>query len=109
MRSMVPISRVTAEYVWGVVGGHVMVCVTIQAYQPWSMPNITLLKQWDSISIPVLSSLDHHTTDEKLLVPVSIYRVTAEHVWGVVGGYIVVYRVIHPWQTWSMPHITFIK
>ena len=36
-------------------------------------------------------------------------RVTADHVWGVVGGHTVFYGVIHPYQTWSMPHIKPIK
>ena len=34
--------------------------------------------------------------------------VIAEHIWGVVGGHDNVCGVIHPCQTWSMPHITLI-
>ena len=30
--------------------------------QTWSMPNMTLIKWWHSISIPVASYLDHYTT-----------------------------------------------
>ena len=30
----------------------------------WFIPHITLIKWWDSISIPVSSSLDYYTSDE---------------------------------------------
>jgi hypothetical protein len=30
----------------------------------WYMPHITLMKQWDNISIPASSLSDHYTTDE---------------------------------------------
>ena len=36
-------------------------------------------------------------------------RVTSEHVLVVVGGHAMVCGLIHPCQTYSMPHITFIK
>ena len=62
----------------------------------WSMTDIILIKQWDSMSIPVSSSLDHYTSDE-LLVPIP--RVTVEYARGVVHGDVVVCGVIHPCQT----------
>ena len=56
--------RVTAEHFQGVVCGHALVCGVIHTYQIWAMLHMTLMKQWDSISIPVSSSLEHYTTDE---------------------------------------------
>ena len=57
------------------------------------MPYIPLTKQWDSISIPMSSSLDHNTTDEvhfqSLSLPLKT-RVTAEHVRGVIRGHAVI-------------------
>jgi len=41
------------------------------------------------------------------LVPKS--NVTSDHVWGVVGGWAVLYRVANPFQTLSMPHTTLTK
>ena len=40
---LVPISMVTAEHVWGVVGSHALVCLLIQACQMWWMPHMTLI------------------------------------------------------------------
>ena len=57
-------TRVTTDHIMGVLGGNVVVCKIIQHCQTWSMPHITLIKQWDSISIHVLSSLDYYTIDE---------------------------------------------
>ena len=86
-----------------------MVYGVIQACQILLMLHITLIKQWDAIPIDASSSLDHYTTDEvswfKLLV-LPINRVRAEYVMGVVRGHTMVYRLIHPCQTLSMPHIT---
>ena len=72
---------------------------------------LILIKQWDSISIHVSSFLDHYTTDGVIWFYLLVLktRVTTEHGWGVVGGHIVVYVVIHPYWTWFMPHITLIK
>ena len=76
------------------------------------MLHITLIKQWDAIPIDASSSLDHYTSDEvswfKLLV-LPINRVRAEYVPGVVWVASMVYRVIHPCQTWCMPPKTHIK
>ena len=55
-------TRVTAEHVRGVVGGHDMVCGVIHPCHTWSMPHITLIKQWNSMSIRVPSYLYHYTT-----------------------------------------------
>ena len=80
---LVLISRVTADYVWGVVGGHTMVCEVIHTYQMLHMPHITLIQQWDSISIPVLLSLYHYTTDEVHgHVSSSLYHYTTNDVHG---------------------------
>ena len=57
-------ARVTADDVRGVVGGHDMVCVVVHPCQMWSIPHISLIKQCDSISIPVSSSLGHYRTDK---------------------------------------------
>ena len=59
-----PKTRVRAEYVWGIVGGHAMVCLLIQSRQMWSMPHVTVMQQCDSISIPASSSFRHYTTDD---------------------------------------------
>ena len=56
--------KVTAEYVWGVVSGHMVVCGVIHPCHMWSMPHTKVMKWWDNISIPALSSLDHYTTDK---------------------------------------------
>ena len=58
--------RVTSEHVRGIVGVQTVVCGVIDPCKTWSMPHITLIKQWDCISIPVASSLDHYTTDEQV-------------------------------------------
>ena len=61
---LVPKTRVTAGHVWGGVDGHAVVYMVNQPYQAWSMPHIALIKRWDTISIPVSSSLDNYATDE---------------------------------------------
>ena len=53
-----------AEYAWGVICGHVVICGVINPYQRWSMLHITLMKWWDTIFIPASSFVDHYTTDE---------------------------------------------
>jgi hypothetical protein len=63
-RLFFPKTKVTAENVQGVVGGHAVVCGVIHPCQMWSMPHVTLIKQWGSISIHVSSSLDYYTTDD---------------------------------------------
>ena len=103
-----PKIRVTAECVRGVVGGHSVLCGVIHPCHAWSMPHITLIHQGDSISIYYVSlSLEHYSTDEVHFSSSWVREsgVTAEHVQGVVGGYDVVYGVIHPSQTWPMHHI----
>ena len=50
-------TRVTAEHVRGVVGGHAVMCGVIHPCHMWSMPHITPIKQLDSISIHVSSSI----------------------------------------------------
>jgi hypothetical protein len=65
--------------------------------------------------------LDHYATAEvhglpsllvKLLARI-VYSmdvsITSDHVWGVVGGWAVVYQVANPFQTLSMPHTTLTK
>ena len=61
---MGPSTRVTADDVRGVVGGHDEVCGVIHPCQMWSIPHVTLIKQCDIISIPVSSSLGHSRTDK---------------------------------------------
>ena len=61
---LVPISRVTAEHIWGVVCGHVVVCRVISPWQTYFMTHITLIKWWDIISIPAWSFLDYYITDD---------------------------------------------
>ena len=62
LKLLIPISRVTVEYVLGLVGGHDMVCGVIHPCQTLSMPHIILIKWLHSISITVSSSLHHYTT-----------------------------------------------
>ena len=73
----------------------------------WSMHHKTLIKQWDSISIPVSSSLDHYTTNGgtwfQLLVLKT--RVIDEYIWGVVGGHVLIFGVIDRCPTWYLHHI----
>ena len=71
----------------------------------------TTHKKFDSLSIPVSSSLDHYTTDEVhgLSSWFIISRATTENVWGIVGGYGGVCGIVHPCQTLSMPHTTLRK
>ena len=57
-------TRVTAKHIRGVVEGHDMFCGVIHPCHMLSMPHIIHIKQWDSISIPLSSSLDHYTTGE---------------------------------------------
>ena len=47
-----PKTRVAAENVWGIVGGHAMVCLLVQSRQTWFLPCIMFIQQCDSISIP---------------------------------------------------------
>ena len=55
---------VTTEHIRDVVGDHSMLYEVIHTLQMWSMPHVTLIKQWGSISIHVSSSLDYYTTDD---------------------------------------------
>ena len=64
LRLLVPNTSVTSEHVWAVVGGHQVLCGVIYPCHMWYMPYITLMKQCNSISIQVSSSLDHYTTGE---------------------------------------------
>ena len=79
---MGPRTKVTAEHVQGIVGGHDVVCGVIHPYQTWPMPQISLVKYWNCIYIHILPSLDHYTTAEvhgsKILGPGT--RVTAKYV-----------------------------
>jgi hypothetical protein len=61
-------SRVRAEYIRGVVCGHVVVYGVIHSCQKWSIPHITLMEWYGTISIPASSSLDHYTTDMRIMV-----------------------------------------
>ena len=60
---MDPTTSVTDDHIWGVLGGHDVVCGVVNPCQTWSIPHITLIGKCDSISIPVSSSLDNYTTD----------------------------------------------
>ena len=95
---LVPKNRVIAYHVLGVVGGDAVLCGVIHPCQMWSVPHITLIKQWDNISMYASSSLDHYTANGgiwfQLLVPKN--RVIAHHVSGVVGGDAVLCWVIPP-------------
>ena len=104
-------TRLTAEHVQGVVGGDDVVSGVVHPCHMMSVPHITLIKQLDSISIHVSSSLDHYNTDELHSSSSWVHktRVTAENVWSIVWGHIVVCGVIHPCRTWSIPHIAPIK
>ena len=104
-------TRVTAELVWVLVRGHSVVYGVIYSCQTWPMHHVTLLNQWDSISIYLSPSLDHYITVVRYIVQALHLktRVTAKHVRGVVRGHNRVCGVIHPRQTWSMSHITLIK
>ena len=63
-RLFIPKTRVTAEYVQGVVCGNTAIKEVIHLCQSWSMTHIKCMEQWESVSIPVSSSLNHNTTDE---------------------------------------------
>ena len=106
-----PESRVTAEHVWGVVGGNVVVYGVVQACQTLPILNITPKTVGCHIytCIIILSPLHHWWGAWFKLLVLLISRVTSEYVLVVVCGHTVVYRVIHRCQTRSMPHITLIK
>ena len=69
-----------------------MVCGVIHPCQTWSMPHITLIDKWDSISIHLASSLDNYNIVQEHGSSSWFQktRVTVEHGWGVDGGHTVV-------------------
>jgi hypothetical protein len=87
-------------------------CCTWGCAQPshtFSMPHITLLQQWDSMSIWVPLSLDHCAITDghksRYLCLESGYYLESEAC--VVEGLAVVYGMVNPSHIFPMPHITF--
>jgi hypothetical protein len=74
-----------------------------------SMSCIVLLQQWDSMSIRVSLSLDHCAITDghksRYLYLESLYYLESEAC--VVEGLAVVYGMVNPSHTLSMPHIIF--
>ena len=60
----VPKTMVTFEHVCNEVDGRDVIYGVTQRCQTWSIPYITLIKQWTTISIPTSSSLYHYNNDK---------------------------------------------
>jgi hypothetical protein len=90
------------------VGGLVVVHGVVHPSHTLSMPHITLLQQWDSMSIQVSLSLDHCAIMDghksRYLYLESLYYLESEAC--VVEGLAVVYGMVNPSHTLPMPHIT---
>ena len=96
---LAPISRVTTEYIWGVVWGHGVVCGVIHTCQTWSISyNINETVGYYIHNYIIVLRPIHHYQGPWFKLFIWISRVTAEHIWGVVWGHGVVCRVIHPCQ-----------
>ena len=82
---MVPRDSIPAKHVWVVVRGYDVVNGAGHPCQIFSMPYITLSKQWDGIYIQVSSSLDHYATADvhdssSWFIKAAQSSVTPEHV-----------------------------
>ena len=55
-RLFFPKTKVTAENVQGVVGGHTVVCGVIHPCQMWSIHHTVLMNQWDNGMVQAIGS-----------------------------------------------------
>ena len=109
---MGPRTRVWAEHIWPVVGGHDLVYWVMQLVLSdvahVSHTTHRAVGKYIYICVIFLGPLnDRWDTLFKLFLPKT--RVIADHARGVFRCHAVVCGMIHSYQTWSIPHITLIE